>query len=38
MSYDERDLRVRSEELFDLATGRELVTLVDYDGNRNVVR
>jgi RHS repeat-associated protein len=38
LSWDERDLRVRSEELFDQSTGRELVTLLEYDGNRNVIR
>ncbi|HZN71745.1 MAG TPA: Ig-like domain-containing protein [Micromonosporaceae bacterium] len=38
VSYNERDLPVRTEELFDGSTGRELVTLIDYDGNRNQTR
>ncbi|HEX7743839.1 MAG TPA: Ig-like domain-containing protein [Micromonosporaceae bacterium] len=38
ISYNERDLPDRSEELFDQSTGRKLVTLIEYDGNRNRVR
>jgi RHS repeat-associated protein len=38
ISYNQRDLPDRSEELFDQPTGRELVTLIQYDGNRNRTR